>query len=69
MASNCSGTASTTDRLGHAGAVTTVHWTPPTTVPAGGVCTETLTITDNSQGSVTAYLAIQIQTARTASPS
>ena len=39
----------------------TVYWTPPTTAPSGGACTETLKITDNLQGTVTAYLAIQVQ--------
>ena len=44
-----------------AGTTQTVHWTAPSTVPTSGVCTETLKVTDDKQGSITAYLAIQIQ--------
>ncbi len=38
-----------------------VHWTAPTSVPAGGACTLSLKVIDEKNGSVTAYLAIQIQ--------
>jgi hypothetical protein len=39
----------------------TAAWTPPTSVPPAGACTLSLTITDDKQGSVTAYLAILVQ--------
>lgn len=45
--------------------VTSVQWTPPTSVPASGACTLSLTISDNQQGSVTAYLSITIQSPST----
>ena len=61
-ASTCSGASFT----GGTGSVDPVNgnsssWTAPTSVPPSGVCTLSLTITDSKQGSVTAFLAIQIQ--------
>ena len=42
---------------------TSVHWQPPATVPSSGTCNLTLSITDSNQGTVTAYIAIQVQAA------
>ncbi len=46
---------------------TTPTWTAPATVPPLGACEISVTVTDNNQGSVTAYLAIVVQLPSTGS--
>ncbi len=57
----CAGTSFSSPTGSVTAADNTVTWTAPASVPLTGACTLSLTITDNKQGAVTAFLAIQVQ--------